>query len=279
MELKIYSPSDDGFIKSIEWNYEEIKKELAEKLSYYENLVYTEDQLKAAKTDRATLRKFIDALETKRKEIKKQCLAPYEAFEKQMKEIVEMVNKPVLMIDSQVKSFEDQKKADKLEAIKDIWNNGVDFKDKPDFLRFEAIFETSWLNASVSIKTIDKQMYDKLSQIEKDLATLATMPEFAFEATEIYKSTLDINKAISEGKRLSEIQKRKAEEQAKMEASFERMKNAAETMASNIANAAEQIMEAQKEKSWVNFSALLSVEDAQALKAFFESRSIEFKSI
>lgn len=28
MELKIYSPAEDGFIKKIEWNYEELKKEM-----------------------------------------------------------------------------------------------------------------------------------------------------------------------------------------------------------------------------------------------------------
>ena len=31
MELKIYSPTEDGFIKAIEWNHEEIKNEVAEK--------------------------------------------------------------------------------------------------------------------------------------------------------------------------------------------------------------------------------------------------------
>ena len=121
MELKIYSPSEDGFIKSIDWNYEEIKAEIAERMEYYSSLVYTEEQIKAAKTDRATLRKFIDALEARRKEIKAQCLEPYNAFEKQIKEVIALVNTPVALIDGQVKNFEDQKKAEKkleIEAVK-----------------------------------------------------------------------------------------------------------------------------------------------------------------
>ena len=32
MELKIYSPTEDGFIQKIEWNFEELKTEIAEKL-------------------------------------------------------------------------------------------------------------------------------------------------------------------------------------------------------------------------------------------------------
>ena len=31
MELKIYNPSEDGFIKAIEWNYDELKAELVKK--------------------------------------------------------------------------------------------------------------------------------------------------------------------------------------------------------------------------------------------------------
>ena len=33
------------------------------------------------------------------------------------------------------------------------------------------------------------------------------------------------------------------------------------------------------QKQWVSFSALLSTEDALALRAFFESRNIEFKPV
>ena len=77
MELEIYSPSKDGFVKEITWNHDQIKKEVAEKVKHYATMVYTDDQIKDAKNDRAKLRKFVDALETKRKEIKKQCLAPY----------------------------------------------------------------------------------------------------------------------------------------------------------------------------------------------------------
>ena len=35
----------------------------------------------------------------------------------------------------------------------------------------------------------------------------------------------------------------------------------------------------EKERTWVNFSAYLTVEDAKALKAFFNSRNIQFKSV
>ena len=71
MELKIYNPQEEGFLKEIDWNYEELKTEIQGKANDYMNLVYTADQVKDAKKDRANLNKFVEALESKRKEIKK----------------------------------------------------------------------------------------------------------------------------------------------------------------------------------------------------------------
>lgn len=279
MELQIYSPTNDGFVKEITWNHEEIKKEVAEKVERYANVIYTEDQIKDAKTDRAKLRKFVEALESKRKEIKKQCLAPYEAFEKQMKEIIEIVNEPISMIDRQVKEYEQIQKEEKRNAIEAYWISLSEDAKIPEGISFAQIFNEKWLNASVSLKAVCSDIDARLEQIEKDLATLAEMPDFAFEATEVYKHTLDINKAIAEGKRLAEMQKRKAEMEAAMKA---------ETTATipqpdpvpvitNI-NDPEDI-ENVGLKQWVTFKAFLSKEDAIALKEFFTGRNIEFKAV
>ena len=88
MEFKIYNPQEEGFLKEIDWNYEELKTEIQKKANDYMNLVYTADQIKDAKKDRANLRKFVTALENKRKEIKRQVMQPYTAFEEQEKELI-----------------------------------------------------------------------------------------------------------------------------------------------------------------------------------------------
>lgn len=80
LELKILSPSEDGFVNEIVWNADEIAAAVAEKVGYYKNLVYTEDQIAEAKKDRAALNKFISALKAKDREIKTLCLKPYEVF-------------------------------------------------------------------------------------------------------------------------------------------------------------------------------------------------------
>lgn len=279
MELEIYSPTKDGFVKEITWNHEAIKKEVAEKVQHYASVIYTEDQIKDAKADRAKLRKFVEALESKRKEIKKQCLEPYETFEKQMKEIIAIVNEPILMIDNQVKEYEESRKAEKREAIEAHWAALLSYNKIPAGITFNHLYEERWLNATVNLKTACAEMDAKLVQIEKDLATLAEMAEFGFEATEVYKNTLDMNKAIAEGRKLAELQKRKAEAEAARKAAETAAESVGETVINNAPDtSAQKPAEEPVKKRWVSFEALLTTEDAYALKDFFLSRNIEFKA-
>ena len=292
MELKIYNPAEDGFIKKIDWNHEEIKKEVSEKVEYYKNLVYTDDQIKEAKADRATLNKFVTALENKRKEIKKQCLAPYEAFEKQMKEITSVVQEPIALIDAQVKGYDEKKKQEKLDEITSYFNS----TEHPEWLHIAQIMNDKWMNASVSMKSVTNEINARLEQIKNDLSNIANLPEFSFEATETYKFTLDLGKAINEAHRLSEMAKKKAEaERLKAESEAEQAGLAAEAQEQKketvVKAEAEEVNADIQEvplaevpedvlpKQWVSFKALLTVEQAMELKKFFEDRHIEFKAI
>lgn len=65
------------------WNFQELKAEISETVRDYEMAVYTDDTIKQARADRAKLRKFTEALEDKRKEIRKKYLEPYEQFDRE----------------------------------------------------------------------------------------------------------------------------------------------------------------------------------------------------
>src|SRR5665648_1001618 len=102
MELIIYNPQIPELIK---FNNAELIAELTEKLGHYNNLTYTDTEIKTAKTDRATLRKFKEAIEERRKEIKVDCMKPYNDFDTKVKEIVNLIDKPIIAIDIQVKTW------------------------------------------------------------------------------------------------------------------------------------------------------------------------------
>lgn len=72
MELKIDRIQEDGFLEEIQWNHEEIKAYVINKLAQYKELMFTETELNDAKKDRARLREYKKYLEEERKRIKEE---------------------------------------------------------------------------------------------------------------------------------------------------------------------------------------------------------------
>ncbi len=275
MELKM---NDVQFPKVIEFNFVELKQEITEKAELYKNMVYTDETIKEAKADKATLNKFITALEDKRREVKKQCLQPYEEFKKQIDELVAIVDEPVQLINEQVKAYEDKKKADKLEKIKEFWET----TGHPDWLTCNKIFDQKWLNATTSMKKVQEAITERLKQICSDMDTLNSLPEFAFEAVEEYKQSLDVNRAIAEGQRLADIQRRKQEAEAAKAAETEAQQAAQPDPVVTEEKTPPQPAESQQPEaaaSWIRFEACMTVEQAMKLKQFFETEGISFRAI
>lgn len=270
MELKIYNPQEDGYLKSIDWNKDEIKAEVAERMTYYANRVYTDDTIKTRKEDRRTLNKFLTALEGKRKEVKKRCLAPYEKFEKELGEITSLVREPIALIDKQITDYDTSLAEAKKAEITEIWGKTA----HPDFVTLSTIWNEKWLNKTFAMANVKKEIELKLKIIDEDLTTIKALPEFAFEAEEIYKQTLNINTAIAEGKRLADIRQRKAERQK----AVERIKRQ-EVKPQPASTATQATSKPEVKRVWVGFKAYLSVEEANALKEFFNSRNIEFQPV
>ncbi len=268
----------------IEFNFEELKEQVTKKVAMYKNLVYTDDQVKEAKADRAALNKFVKSLSDERIRVKKQCLKPYEEFESKINELTAIVNEPIQLIDKQVKEYEEKQKAEKLESIKELFVT-IGFQS---FVKLENIFDQKWLNAGTSMKKIEDFMNEKKFQIGNDVLAINRLPEFSFEAMETYKQTLDLSKAIQEGQRLADIAKRKAEHEAEHEAELARQQAERKVVEQSAdqkrdAEAPQQSdvvqVDQKQDKQWIRFAALLSTEDAIALKAFFTSHNIEFKAI
>lgn len=271
LELKIFSPEEDGFIKAIEWNHEEIKAEVRKIMADYKGLTYTDEQIPEAKKDRATLRKFIDALENKRKEVKAACLAPYQAFEAQIKEITAIVNGPVALIDRQIKDFEDHEKEEKRNQIIAIFADSA----APDWLNLGQVWNDKWLNKGYHLDTIREEIGQRIVQIDKDIMTLEKLPEFAFEAIDDYRRTLDLAGAIAEGQRLAEIQKRKARAEEDARAAMEAKARADEEAAKALEEPAAEDMAGK----WVRFEAYLTTETAKRFGDFLRQNDIKIRKI
>lgn len=286
MELKV---NEVAVPEQITFNYEELKQELTEKVSMYETLVYTDDQIKQAKADKANLNKLKKALNDERIRREREYMQPFNDFKQKINEIIGIIDKPVAVIDKQVKEYEEKQKSEKMETIKEYWNNC----DVPEGLSFEKIFDNKWLNASTSMKSIQDVINEAIAKFKNEMVILADLPEYSFEAQQTYISTLDIGKALNEAHRLSDMAKKKAEmeaEQARRKAEEEARKAAEQIAVANNTTTAEEFippvvdeeMDAKAfapARQWIAFQALLTTEEALALKSFFNSRNIEFKEV
>lgn len=222
MELIIHSPSEDGFLKEISFNHEEIKKELTLRLEKYKGLVYSEEEIKLAKTDRATLNKFKEAIENKRKEVKKQCLKPYEDFEIKIKEILALVEQPMIEIDTQVKSYEEKQKQNKKNDIVAMFDESIG--DLKGILSIVTIWNEKWLNATYKLSTISEEIVTTIEKVKKELLVIEAMnSEFEFQVKERYLETLLMSEAMAINIKLLE-QKEKAEEYKKQQEAKEQEK-------------------------------------------------------
>lgn len=271
MELKVEEIKVPDVIK---FNFEELKAELMVKCADYETMVYTDDQIKIAKSDRANLNRLKKALNDERIRREKEYLRPFEEFKAKINEIITIIDKPVAIIDKQVKAYEEEQKVKKTEQIQSIFEA---IEGKPDWLILKAIWNERWLNATFSLSAVEGEIKERLMQIMKDVTTLSDLPEFGFEATEVYKTTLDVNKALNEGARLAEIQKKKAEaEQAKREAQEPKPEPPKE----NFMNPPiEDKVAGEGAFEWINFSAYLDVVAAAKLSAFCKEHNIKIKKI
>jgi hypothetical protein len=194
----------------IKFNFEELKQEVIAKCSLYESMIYTEDQIKDARADKASLNKLKKALNDERLRLEREYMKPFESFKSQVKELCTLIDKPVMLIDKQITAAEEERKNKKRVEIGQAYCN----MEHPDWLQLNRIFNEKWLNASYKMSDIKDELEVQLAMIKGNIDTLATL-EFGFEALDTYKRSLDFHQAIMEGQRLADLQKQKEAQKAR----------------------------------------------------------------
>ena len=237
MEFRLINPTEDGFLRVIKWNKEELEAAVRHKIAAYQNVVYTEDNMKQAKADRAELNKLTKAIEERRKMVKKIINEPYEVFEAELKEILALIQEPVGIIDRQVKAFEDQQKEEKKKSIQKSYDEVIG--DLAEVLPFERVFDIRYLNQTYKLATAQAEVKAKVEKVRTDLETIDSLEsKYKLNAKDVYIKTLDLSKALAENKRLSDLEekleaekRRKAQEEAERKRLAEERRKAEEERA------------------------------------------------
>ena len=256
MEFRLINPTEDGFLRRIQWNKEELEAAVRAKIANYENVVYTDENIKEAKSDRAELNKLLKAIEDRRKQVKKIINEPYAVFEAELKEITALINKPVSLIDQQVKAYEERQKEEKKATIKSIYDESIG--NLAQVLPFEKIFDVRYLNQTFKMSVVEEEIKEKITRVRTDLETIDSLEsKYKLNAKDVYIKTFDLSKAMAENKRLADLEekleadkRRKEEEAAERKRSEEiRRKKEAEEQAAREAAEAERKAEEAKRKS------------------------------
>ncbi len=190
-----------AFPAVIEYNHEELKTELKKQVEKYNSIVVIEDTIKESKADKAKLNYLKAALEDKRKEVKKQCLQPYENFEKNIKELVALIDAPIRAIDSQLKEIDNKKKQEKLKEIQKIYQESIGIFE--ELVPFKKVYRSKWLNATYKLSEITLEMEKVRETLENGLQIIEGLnSEFKEQIKDKFFETLDISKALLEDARL-----------------------------------------------------------------------------
>lgn len=274
-------------MEAIKFNYEELKGGLTASLEKYQNLVYTPENIKEAKDDRATLNALKKSLNDEKIKIKKEFMVPYDDFEAKIKELIELVDKPASEIDKQVKVFEEQEKAKKREAIKTIYSENIGAY--AELISLEKLYDPRWENKTYKETDITKEIQDVVKKADSDLKVIIDLKsEFEFQIKDTYFKTLDLGQALVEKQRLEkqkELQEQLAKpqlEEVKVELVNSIDVDAADAMRYTIGNMVgvdtsnEESKQEEQEMCSVVFRVNCTPEQLKALGEYMRTHGIEY---
>lgn len=263
-EIRMITDLDKALPQSIAFNFEEVKTWLTENLASYKSMVVTEDEIGAAKADKAKISKLSKTISEQRIAIKKRYLEPYNVFEAQMKELSSMCDEAAKNIDVQVKAFEEKRKAEKRETLRGYF----DSVNTQAWLSFERIENPRWMNVTYDMETAKDDIQEAVTAIGENVTTITeSSSEFDNEMLLEYQKTLDLGAAMRRG---SELKRMKQEQEARRAAQEAAERARREAIAAHEA----AVEKAQREKAERDAQRKIEEETARRAEEMLNSSNL-----
>lgn len=272
-------------LEPVKFNYEQIKQELTTKVENYKSIVYTEETMKEAKSDRANFNKLAKALSDEKTRVKNIVLEPFSFFEKQCNELIELAKDASNHIDTQVKAFEQQVKDEKLKQIMNFFIENVgDYKDLIDF---DKIFNERWLNVTYKMEQIETDILHIFTKTKTDMNVIDSQfqdesinkqvkMEYFTQIASPSVLTLAIlkgNNIIENNKKLEEL-KQKEESTQNITESEQKITNCPQNITKNVENVTES-----EELQTLDFRVHVTQRQKFALREFLKANNIKFEPV
>ena len=204
---------------SITVNLDDLKAELKEISDKYKGIVIKENDISLAKKDLARLRKIRKSVDDRRKEVKAEWNKPYVKFEDEVKNALAIIDAPINEIDSILKDFDTQQKANKEQICRELFENNIG--EYKDFVEFGDVFRDTWLNKSTSENEIISDISGARVKVTSDLEAIKALnSEFESEVIDYYKKTKSLSDAIQRNSQLisaKQVAEQKVTEEKKAE--------------------------------------------------------------
>ncbi len=275
-------------IGTIEDNLDVVEASIRQKLAEYAQVVITQDCIQDGKELLADIRKEKKSLDDERKAIKKAWMKPYEAFEARAKKIIDLYDEPVKLINLQLETYEEDRKAAKRNDIKKIYEFVVkENAEIADWLPLEKIYDTKWENATCKDKTIREAIEMAFSQIKVSISTIQSMQSaWEEDALNVLKDTGSlplaiekINSLTKQAERIEEAKKAQEEaSKAELEAKRAEDKAVVEEPQELIEPETDILFPFAAEKIVV-LKVTVGENNLNLVKDFFESINIEYEVI
>ena len=265
-------------LPKIFYQLEVIGQEIDKNLKDLDKLVCTEETKQDVKKRKQEITALKNAMETKRKDIKKQILQDYELFNnKYESEVKDKLITAEVLLNDKIKFIEDQQKLDKENELREFAEEH--FKDKgiQDLVTFEKIGLNITLSASM--KSLKDQIIMFCEKVADDL-DLILLEDMKDEIYVEYKKSLNYTEAK---KRVLE-RKAELEKAQHITQQIEDIKEANEIIIQNvdeikptIVNVVEDYEIVGEENLEVTFTIVTTEEKIRKLKEFLNKENIEWR--
>lgn len=203
---------------SLTTNAEKIRDIVKAALPQYSIENYSSSDVAKAKEDKTKLNKAAKALNDERIKIEKEWMKPFGEFKDVVTDTVGLIKNCVASIDTIIKEDDERTKNAKREQVERLAETcGLEVVG----IKLEKIWNEKWLNKTTSLKSIEKEITEKVAIIKNDLETLKTFAEDYDALVTYYKENLNLSETVSYANRLIEARKAKAHQEAPVETPVE----------------------------------------------------------
>lgn len=190
---------EDGIVRT---NAKDLLQAIEPQLKKFDYIV-TDDNIKDAKTDRASLNNLVKTIQSERKKIEDEVFGEWKKEKADIMQLEKRLSFTADNLDKGIKELEEKDKELKKKQIEEFWYTLT--KKYP----FELVFEKKMLNKTVTNKSIEdhlKKVLAKAMEGEKVMETF--LPKDQFQAEQVkdtYYRTMDLAKAKAKADELARI--------------------------------------------------------------------------